>query len=109
MCNDRNELKSGLYFIALYSNAFNTFTAMNVLWLASWYPNRTNPFNGDFIERHAKAVAPFVNRLTVIAAAKDETLAYGASEIVCTKQDNITTYIIYPETIVACWRNFYTI
>ncbi|MES2848961.1 MAG: glycosyltransferase [Bacteroidota bacterium] len=68
---------------------------MNVVWLASWYPNRTNITNGDFIERHAKAVAPFVNSLTIISAVKDETLAYNAVDIVEKKEGNITTYIIY--------------
>ena len=28
-----------------------------ILWLASWYPNDTAPFDGDFIQRHAKAAA----------------------------------------------------
>lgn len=68
---------------------------MNVLWLASWYPNRTNITNGDFIERHAKAVAPFVDSLTIVAAVKDETLAYNAVEIDKQQQHNISTYIIY--------------
>ena len=30
---------------------------MNILWLASWYPNPKEPVNGDFIQRQAKAVA----------------------------------------------------
>jgi len=30
---------------------------MKVLWLASWYPNPKSPSNGDFIQRHARAVA----------------------------------------------------
>jgi glycosyltransferase involved in cell wall biosynthesis len=30
---------------------------MKTLWLASWYPNRLSPFNGDFIKRHAAAVS----------------------------------------------------
>jgi glycosyltransferase involved in cell wall biosynthesis len=29
----------------------------NILWLTSWYPNSTDPFNGDFIKREAEAVA----------------------------------------------------
>lgn len=33
----------------------------NVLWLASWYPSRVDTFNGDFIQRHAMAVAGFCN------------------------------------------------
>jgi glycosyltransferase involved in cell wall biosynthesis len=28
-----------------------------ILWLASWYPNRFDPFDGDFIQRHARAAA----------------------------------------------------
>ncbi len=30
---------------------------MKILWLCSWYPNSADPFDGDFIERHAKALA----------------------------------------------------
>lgn len=30
---------------------------MKVLWLCSWYPNSADPFDGDFIERHAKSLA----------------------------------------------------
>lgn len=29
----------------------------NILWLVSWYPNRYDPFDGDFIQRHARAAA----------------------------------------------------
>jgi glycosyltransferase involved in cell wall biosynthesis len=28
-----------------------------ILWLPSWYPNKLEPYNGDFIQRHAKAAA----------------------------------------------------
>lgn len=28
-----------------------------ILWLPSWYPNNLEPYNGDFIQRHAEAVA----------------------------------------------------
>ncbi len=30
---------------------------LNILFLASWYPNRLEPQNGNFIQRHAQAVA----------------------------------------------------
>ncbi|MBP6687154.1 MAG: glycosyltransferase [Lacibacter sp.] len=30
---------------------------MKVLWLCSWYPNSKDPFDGDFIERHARSLA----------------------------------------------------
>ena len=28
-----------------------------ILWLVSWYPNRDDRFDGDFIQRHARAAA----------------------------------------------------
>ena len=28
-----------------------------ILWLASWYPSKVDPYTGDFIERHAQAAA----------------------------------------------------
>ena len=31
--------------------------ASKILWLCSWYPNDTNPYDGDFIQRHAEAVS----------------------------------------------------
>lgn len=33
---------------------------MKILWLASWYPDAFEPYNGDFIQRHAQAVANLV-------------------------------------------------
>jgi glycosyltransferase involved in cell wall biosynthesis len=29
----------------------------SVLWIASWYPNPAEPYDGDFIQRHARALA----------------------------------------------------
>jgi glycosyltransferase involved in cell wall biosynthesis len=37
-----------------------------ILWLASWYPNKYDPFDGDFIQRHARAAA-IHNNIHVIA------------------------------------------
>ena len=28
-----------------------------ILWLCSWYPHPGDPFEGDFIQRHAKALS----------------------------------------------------
>ena len=33
----------------------------NILWLVSWYPNKEDPFDGDFIQRHARAAAVYNN------------------------------------------------
>jgi glycosyltransferase involved in cell wall biosynthesis len=67
---------------------------LNVLWLASWYPNRTDPFNGDFIERHAIAVSKLV-KLTVIFIVKDESLQNGKVQIEKTAENNCTVYRVY--------------
>lgn len=34
---------------------------MKVLWLASWYPNKISPLDGDFVQRHAEAVSAFAS------------------------------------------------
>ncbi len=46
---------------------------MQVLWLASWYPNPYEPTNGDFIERHAIAVSKIVplDLIHVVQAGKN--------------------------------------
>ena len=44
---------------------------MHPLWLASWYPDRTAPFNGDFVQRHALALSGQMP-VTVIHVAKEE-------------------------------------
>ncbi len=53
---------------------------LKTLWIPSWYPTRVEPYSGDFIERHAKAVAMF-SSLQVIFVVKDETLSFGAIEM----------------------------
>ena len=45
---------------------------INALWLTSWYPNKLDAMNGDFIQRHARAVSLCAN-VTVIHAEPDFT------------------------------------
>lgn len=45
----------------------------HILFLASWYPNRILLDNGDFIQRHAQAIA-LGYEITVVHALKDEQL-----------------------------------
>lgn len=44
---------------------------MKVLWLASWYPNKHDAFEGDFIQRHARAAA-LHHDITVIYVNQSE-------------------------------------
>ena len=44
-----------------------------MLWLASWYPSKVDPFTGDFIERHARA-ASLYSSIHVLHVVKDKSL-----------------------------------
>ena len=52
----------------------------DVLFLASWFPSKVNPFDGDFIERHAKAIS-LSNRVFVVYVVKDPTLKSGITTV----------------------------
>lgn len=65
----------------------------NVLWLASWYPNRLDNFDGDFIQRHAQAVAAFCN-VHVIYVIKDLRKTNSSEETI-THSGNLTEQVIY--------------
>ena len=45
-----------------------------ILWLCSWYPNKLEPFNGDFVKRHAEAVATFCDVHVIHIARDKETI-----------------------------------
>ncbi|HTL10021.1 MAG TPA: glycosyltransferase [Chitinophagaceae bacterium] len=42
----------------------------NILWLPSWYPSRLDRFTGDFVQRHAQALALYQS-LVVLYLVKD--------------------------------------
>jgi len=62
--------------------------------LVSWYPNRLDNFDGDFIQRHARAVALYC-KVHVIYVKKDESMQPGTSLIVTAESGNLTEEIIY--------------
>jgi len=70
------------------------FDMTPVLWLTSWYPSRVNPTNGDFVERHARAVAAFTP-LIVLLIEKDESLRAGKTEILKSEEKNLIVYKVY--------------
>lgn len=48
-----------------------------LLWVAGWFPNSENPYNGIFIHRHAQAVSHQIKKLTVLTFA---TYFFGESK-----------------------------
>lgn len=45
---------------------------LHILSLTSWYPHHTDPDNGDFIQRHLKAIST-LHQISVVYAVKDST------------------------------------
>jgi glycosyltransferase involved in cell wall biosynthesis len=41
-----------------------------ILWLASWYPSKVDPYTGDYIERHARA-ATLDSQISVLHVVRD--------------------------------------
>lgn len=67
----------------------------NIIWLASWYPSKVHPFDGDFIQRHAQAASLF-NTISVIHVVRDEKGMVTKDVLVEKKvSGNLTETIIY--------------
>lgn len=65
-----------------------------ILWLCSWYPSKADPFNGDFIQRHARAAAAF-NDIYVIYVAGDNSGKTSKKEKEIRKSDGLTEHIVF--------------
>lgn len=68
---------------------------MKILWLASWYPNRFSPFEGDFIQRHAQAVSSLLSLTVIYVAQYGETVPVKKNEVLINNNGNLTEIIIY--------------
>ncbi len=67
---------------------------MKILWLTSWYPNKYEPVIGDFIQRHAKAVAAFMplDVLHIVQLGKDANLQ---EELTIQQNDQLREFVYY--------------
>lgn len=63
-----------------------------ILWLCSWYPDKMEPFNGDFVQRHANAAALY-NDIHVIHAAGDITGTEKTEQV--SSKEGLTEHIVY--------------
>ena len=66
---------------------------LHILFLSSWYPSRVFPTNGDFVQRHAEAIAS-KHTVTLVHVVTDKNLK-GSTEIVHKKINNVKTIIAY--------------
>jgi len=66
-----------------------------ILWLPSWYPCKLTPYDGDFIQRHARAVSQY-NPVHVIHFVRDKDGKITKDvEVVSNDEGNLTETIIY--------------
>lgn len=65
---------------------------LHILFLSSWYPSKVLPTNGDFVQRHAEAMAT-KHQVTLVHVVTDETL--NKVEIVDEIINNVRTIIAY--------------
>lgn len=65
-----------------------------VLFLCSWYPSRVDAFNGDFVQRHARAVATHC-KVVVLYARKDSGIKKQQTELHYQFIEGVHEYIYY--------------
>src|SRR5688572_17433381 len=65
-----------------------------ILWLCSWYPDKLEPFNGDFVQRHAQAASQF-NDIYVLHVVADSSGNISKIEHSVTQTPGLTEHIIY--------------
>lgn len=68
---------------------------MTVLWLASWYPNKISPLEGDFIQRHAQAVSLRMPVTVIYVAQYGETINVTEESVVIKRTGNLTEIIVF--------------
>ncbi len=66
----------------------------NVLFLASWFPSRTNPVNGIFVRKHAIAVSKFCD-VTTLFVAPDTGLTDSEFELEYDDANGIRSVNVY--------------
>jgi glycosyltransferase involved in cell wall biosynthesis len=65
-----------------------------ILWLCSWYPGITAPFNGDFIQRHARAAAIY-HDIYVIHIIGDDSGVIKKKERQIKEFPGLTEHLVY--------------
>lgn len=73
-----------------------------ILWLCSWYPGITEPFNGDFIQRHARAAALY-NDIYVIHVTGDSTGKIQQTTKEIHTSEGLTEHLVYFKRSHSLW------
>lgn len=76
----------------------------NILFISSWYPNRLEPTNGNFVQRHAEAVALLHNVEVLHVIGDDAIKSYEFNQ---QQVNGIRTLIIYYKKSFFSGVNFF--
>jgi len=80
---------------------------MKVLWLCSWYPNELDPFDGDFVERHAKALSLYAEVYVIHVVQNHEWLQGKEYKEQVLENGNLqvqTVILPFPDTGLSIWN-----
>lgn len=66
---------------------------LHILFLSSWYPNRIQPTLGNFVQKHAEAVAR-LHKVSALHVCSDENLR-TKFELIESDKDNVHTVNVY--------------
>jgi len=68
---------------------------LNILHIASWYPSRRSPQNGNFIQRHIEAIGQLANSFTLHVVSDPALRSW--SDVELEKVDNQSVVVVYPK------------
>lgn len=78
----------------------------NLLWLCSWYPDKNEPFNGDFVQRHAVAAALFNDVFVIHVAIDSEEKSHVNTGIKIPGLEENIVYFKPTSGWMTRWRNY---
>ncbi|WP_369047924.1 glycosyltransferase [Tenacibaculum sp. UWU-22] len=74
---------------------------LNILFLNSWYPNIVQPFNGNFIQQHARALSLCCNVACLNVEYKEQKSAFEISSVQNKGVFEVIVYIKKPMGVLA--------
>ena len=73
----------------------------NVLLISSWYPSREHPTLGNFVQRHAEAINPFVNLYVLYVTSSEVISANNSFDIENNVINGVNTTIVYYKKVTS--------
>jgi len=66
-----------------------------ILWLTSWYPNHISPYEGDFIQRHARAVTTYTRIIVFYMSQAGEAVDVNESQFIEHEKEGVIEKIFF--------------